>query len=66
MSTNAINGSTHNHAAQLSQPTTVKKIDRPNDGNAENGVEKSISIQPAQSSVNTEGQKVGQIINVTA
>jgi hypothetical protein len=58
--------SNQNTQTAPSQSTTpVKKVDRPNDGDADDGVKAATTPPPAQS-VNTSGQKVGQLINVTA
>jgi hypothetical protein len=51
--------------APSQSPTPVRKVDRPNDGDADDGV-RATTPTPTAQSVNTSGQKVGQLINVTA
>ena len=61
MSVSSVQHQSQAPALQL-QAAAPKKVDRPNDGDADDGVK---AAPPAQS-VNTSGQKVGQLINVTA
>ena len=69
MSIGSVSSSSNTAATQTLQrkaeAAEVKKTGPDNDGDADDGGAKKVQASPAPS-VNTSGQKVGQVINVSA